>query len=153
MSFLTLSAVAQAQITPATDTIEVQNSKKIFLACHAYISGTPYSTIEGEIKNVLTEDGYTFVSRPDSSNWVVYITAKSREYNTAKIGKTKTYTVYVDTKIAIENAATGKRIYEYQLPDKDTKGVHTVSYEEAAREAYRDLAVLLSDIIKKHVQE
>lgn len=61
-----------------------------------------------------------------------------------------TYFVYVDANIAVEKTATGQRIYENKISEKDG---HTLNFKKAAREAYKEIAPQISAIIKEQVKQ
>ena len=71
--------------------------------------------------------------------------AIAREYGQTKVGGKNIYCSYVDASIAIDRNATGQRVYEDEI---STKGVHTMNYTEAAREAYGDIGKEISKLLK-----
>ena len=113
--------------------------------------GQNYSALKGEIEGALSPMGCTFVSSADQSDWAIYITASAREYNKIGEGTDAQYVVYIDTKLSIDKTTTGQRVYEEQL--KPEKGMWTLSYEQAARDGYKQIAKKLSDSIKQQIQQ
>lgn len=132
---------------------DLKNGINIFLSCHAYIFGTTYDALKKEIQGELSKLGCTFVTNPDLSDWAITVTAKAREYRATTYGNYTNYCAYVDTQISVTKTATGQRIYEDQLPEAETKGNHTVSYEQAARDAYKKISPKVSAIIKEQIQQ
>ena len=130
--------------------VQLKHGINIYIDCKADMFGTAYNTLKGEIQGQLSSLGCTFVSSAADSDWAIYINASAREYNKATFGNTNTYFCYVDADIAVEKTATGARIYEDRM---SVKGGHTISYEQAARQGYKDISPKLSDIIKQQIQQ
>ncbi len=130
---------------------QLKNGLNIYISCHAYMFGQNYNALKGEIEGALSPMGCTFVSRADQSDWAIYITASAREYNKIGEGNDAQYVVYIDTKLSIDKTTIGQRIYEEQL--KPEKGMWNFSYEQAARDGYKQIAPKLSAIIKKQIQQ
>lgn len=129
---------------------ELKNGINIYLSCTADMFGTNYSALKSEIQGELSKMGCTFVTNAAQADWAVYVTAPARQYNASTYGNTTTYFAYVDANIAVEKMATGQRIYENQI---SVKGGHTINYEQAARQAYRDISPKISKIIKEQIQQ
>jgi len=129
---------------------DLKNGINIYLACSADLFGTNYAALKGEIQGELSKMGCTFVTNADKSDWAISVTAKAREYRKTDYGSTSTYFVYVDTNIAIDKTTTGQRIYEDAISEK---GGHTMNYEQAARQAYKDISPKISEILKKQIQQ
>lgn len=129
---------------------ELKHGINIYLSCSADMFGTNYSTLKSEIQGELSKIGCTFVTNASQADWAVYVTAPARQYNASTYGNTTTYFAYVDANIAIEKMATGQRIYENQI---SVKGGHTINYEQAARQAYRDISPKIGAIIKQQIQQ
>lgn len=129
---------------------ELKNGINIFLSCNADLFGSNYSTLKGEIQGELSKLGTTFVGNATQSDWAVYVTAKAREYNRSDFGNMSSFFAYVDVQIIVEKTATGQRIYESAISEK---GGHTQNYEQAARQAYREVSPKVSTIIKEQIQK
>ena len=129
---------------------ELKNGINIYLSCTADMFGTNYSTLKSEIQGELSKIGCTFVMNASQADWAVYVKAPARQYNASTYGNVTTYFAYVDANIAIEKMATRQRIYENQISEK---GGHTINYEQAARQAYRDISPKISKIIKEQIQQ
>ena len=130
---------------------QLKNGINIYISCRASMFGQNYSALKGEIEGALSPMGCTFVSSANQSDWAIYITASAREYNKIGEGSTAQYVVYIDAKLSIDKTPTGQRIYEEQL--KPEKGMWTLSYEQAARDGYRQVSPKISEIIKKQIQQ
>ena len=130
---------------------QLKNGINVYISCRASMFGQNYSALKGEIEGALCPLGCTFVSSADQSDWAIYITASAREYNIIGEGNDAQYVVYIDTKLSIDKTTTGQRIYEEQL--KPEKGMWNFSYEQAARDGYKQIAPKLSTIIKKQIQQ
>ena len=130
---------------------QLKNGINIYISCRASMFGQNYSALKGEIEGALSPMGCTFVSSANQSDWAIYITASAREYNKIGEGSNAQYVVYIDAKLSIDKTPTGQRIYEEQL--KPEKGMWTLSYEQAARDGYRQVSPKISEIIKKQIQQ
>lgn len=133
----------------------LKNGINICLVCNAYLfDGAKYDALKKEIQGELSKMGCTFVTNPELSDWNITVIAKAREYRAYTTGNHTSYSVYVDTQISIIKTATGQRIFEDQLPEAETKGNHTVNYEQAAREAYKkNITPKVTAIIKEQIQQ
>ena len=129
---------------------QLKNGINIYLLCNAYMFGPSYATLKEEIQGALSPMGCTFVRSAEQADWAVQVTAKAREYNAFTTGNVTSYYVYVDATIIVEKTATGQRIYENQISEK---GGHTHNYEQAARQAYKDISPKISKIIKEQIQQ
>lgn len=129
---------------------QLKNGINIYLLCNAYIFGLSYSTLKEEIQGALSPLGCTFVHSAEQSDWAIQVTAKSREYNAYITGNITSYYAYVDATIIVDNTVTGQRIYENQISEK---GGHTHNYEQAARQAYKEISHKISKIIKEQLQQ
>ena len=129
---------------------DLKNGINIYLICNVYMFGQTYSALKGEIQGALSPMGCTFVRNGNEADWVITVTATAREYNASSYGSVTTYFAYVDAKISIEKGATRQRIYEDAISEK---GGHTHNYEQAARQAYKDLSPKISAIIKEQIQQ
>lgn len=129
---------------------ELKNGINIYLSCAADMFGTNYSTLKSEIQGELSKLGCTFVKDAKQSDWAIYVTAPARQYNKFTTGNESLYSCYVDANVVIEKTATGQRIYEDVISER---GGHTHNYEQAARQAYRDISPKISAIIKQQIQQ
>lgn len=129
---------------------QLKHGINIYLSCSADMFGTNYSSLKGEIQGELSKLGCTFVNDAKQSDWAVYVKAPARQYNKHTTGNVSSYFCYVDANIVIEKTATGQRIYEDVISEK---GGHTINYEQAARQAYRDISPKISAIIKQQIQQ
>ena len=134
-----------------TDIIaRLRNGINVFLSVNAYMFGSKYAALKSEIEGELSKMGCTFVSNASQSDWAVFVTASAREYNVYEAGGIKQYFCYVDAKITVDKTVTEQRIYENQMSEK---GGHTLGYEQAARQAYRDISPRISKIIKEQINQ
>lgn len=128
----------------------LKNGINICLICNAYMFGTNYPTLKSEIQGELSKMGCNFVTATGNPDWTITITAKAREYNKHDVGGMSTYYVYVDANLIVEKMATRQRIYENSISEK---GGHTHNYEQAARQAYKDISPMISRIIREQIQQ
>lgn len=128
----------------------LKNGINIYLDCKADLFGSSYYALKGEIQGALSPIGCTFVRSAAEADWIITIFAKAREYNKSDLGGESSYFAYVDANIAIDKNATGQRIYEDAISQK---GGHTHNFEQAARDAYKQISPKISKIIKEQIQQ
>lgn len=129
---------------------QLKNGLNIYVSCRALMFGQNYNDLKGEIQGELSKLGCTFVTREDQADWAIYVTGTAREYNSNTYGSVTSYYAYVDVKLIIEKVTTGQRVYENALSEK---GGHTHNYEQATRQAYKDISPKISQIIKTEIQQ
>ncbi|MBR1878888.1 MAG: hypothetical protein IJ814_07815 [Paludibacteraceae bacterium] len=129
---------------------QLKNGINICLICRADMFGQGYNALKGEIQRELSPMGCNFVTEGGNPDWTITVTAKAREYNKNDFGGVSTYYAYVDANIIVEKTTTGQRIYEDAISEK---GGHTHNYEQAARQAYKDISPRISKIIKEQIQQ
>lgn len=129
---------------------QLKHGLNIFLSCHADMFGQNYTALKKTIEGELSKMGVTFVSNAAQSDWAIYVDAPAREYRKNDLGGTSSYFSYVDAGIIIDKTTTGQRIYEDQITEK---GGHTMNFEQAARDAYKNIAPKISEIIKNQIQQ
>lgn len=124
---------------------ELEHSTTYCIICRADNYGKPYPKLENEVKGGLSASGCTFVGNPEDADFVIQIEASVRESSKAIIANSEAFFSYIDASIAIDNNTTGQRIYEDEV---SAKGVHTMNYTEAAREAYRSISDDIAKVLK-----
>lgn len=129
---------------------QLKHGINIYLKCIANLFGASYGDLAGAIQGDLSKMGCSFVSSPEQSDWAIYVNAPARQYNKSDVGGYSSYFAYVDAEIAITKTITGQQIYKNTISEK---GGHTINYEQAARQAYRDISPKLSAIIKQQIQQ
>lgn len=100
--------------------------------------------LENEVRNELSVSG-TAITNDSVTSEAINIEATAREYSQTKVGGKNVYCAYVDAAITIEDIAKGQIIYEDEV---SAKGVHTMNYTEAAREAYRSISDDIAKVLK-----
>ena len=128
---------------------ELEYGTTYCVVCNADNFGRKYYKLTNEIKGDLSESGCNFVDDPDAADYVIYINASSREYNTVLTGNTTAYFSYVDASISIDKVATSQRIFEDEI---SVKGSHTLSFEEAGRDGYRKIRKEISKMLKENIK-
>ncbi len=124
--------------------IEAGLSQGIIICMEIKTSGTGISGFEKELKGILADKDCSFTDRPDEADWVVSAILKTREYGRPEMGGMSIYTVYADVALTMEKTTGVHRIVEDQL---SVKGVHTMNYEEAERDACARLGKQLAERI------
>ncbi len=129
---------------------ELQHSTIIYLSCQATLFEKPYPSLQNELKGILAQEGCSFTTDPQKADWVICITASTREYNSDQSGKNSFYFAYTDASITIDKKLTSQRIYENEL---SAKGGHSLSFTEAARNAYKNLCNRLGEAILEIIKQ
>ncbi|MCM1085269.1 MAG: hypothetical protein NC357_02900 [Bacteroides sp.] len=123
---------------------------RIYLSCSAYLGEQAYNKLSNELKGVLSASGCSFVEEPGNADWVVKVSASSRDYNSFGSGGYITYYAYVDAVLEIEKVVAGQRIFADEV---SVKGGHSLNFIEAARAAYKEVSkkigAAISEIINK----
>lgn len=123
----------------------LKNGIMIYISCDAQLFGKQYSEFVNMLQSELVPLGCEFVTTSTKADWIITITAKARQYNMMDTG---IYFSYVDAVMEIAKGATHQHIYS----DKQTvKGGHSLGYEAAALQAYKELKNTLSANIKEYI--
>ncbi len=115
------------------------------VVCDADLFGKKYFKLANEVKGELAASGCNFVDDPSSADIVIRINASARRYNEYQ----GMYFIYVDPAVAIDKTATGQRVYEDEL---SVKGAHTLGYDEAARDGYRETTKQITKMLKENIK-
>ncbi len=135
-----------------TETIaQLKNGINVYLVVDADMFGTQYAALKSEVQGELSKLGCSFVPSASQSDWAVFVTASARKYNMREDGNIKTFFTYVDAQVVVNKTTTGQQVFANQLPSE--KGAHTFNYEEAARDAYKEVSPKISNIIKQQIQQ
>ena len=129
---------------------ELKHGTVIYLSCKADIFGSPYPTLQNEVKGILSTDGCSFTDAPEKADWAITITCTAREYSNVKVGNSNSYFSYVDAHIVIDKMITSQRIYENEI---SVKGGHTFDYLEAAKAGYKKTTQQISRTILNHIKQ
>lgn len=129
---------------------QLKHGINIYFECTADLFGKNYATLKSEIQGELSKLGCTFVNSASESDWAIYVNAPAREYRKTDYGSTSSYFSYVDANIVVDKTTTGQRIFEDQISEK---GGHTMNYEQAARDAYKNISPKICEIIKNQIQQ
>lgn len=125
-------------------------SMRIYLSCKADLFGRSYLPLISEVRGLLSGNGCHFTTDAKQADYVIQVLASSREYNTVKSGGYASYFAYVDVRVAIDEMAIPERIYEGSF---SVKGIHAISYTEAARQAYEEARGKVREILNKYIKE
>jgi len=147
---LMTAEVAEAKRYLIDKANKLRNAIGLYITCDAKLFDKDYPVLLKELQGELSKIGVAFVDSVEQADWVIGIQAAAREYRKNDYGGTSTYFVYVDANIAVDKTATGKRIYEDAITEK---GGHTMNFEQAARQAYKDISPKISEIIKQQIQQ
>ena len=140
--------VQQAEHNLKTKIAELEQSTFYCVLCTADFFGKPYSKLETDIKNELSTWGCRFTDNAVAADYVIDIKASVREQQKAEVEGKDFYTSYVDVELTIDNNVVNQRIYNDEI---SIKGIHTVNYEDAARDGYKKTANELYKILKNEI--
>ncbi len=101
--------------------------------------------LENDVKNELAVSGSSVINDTIKTNLEIRVEAESREYSNTSVGGKPVYCVYVDANVSIEKSNTGQPIYEDEI---SAKGVHTLNYKEAGRNAYKNISEEIRKLLK-----
>jgi len=124
---------------------ELEYGTTYCVVCTADNFGKSYPKLKNEVKGDLSASGCNFTDDPATADYVIYIEASAREYNTLN----GAYFTYVDAVVAIDKKATGQRIFEDEI---SVKGSHTFNYEEAGRDGYKKIRKDISNMLKENIK-
>ena len=127
---------------------QLKNGIGVYIQCDAQLFGDYYSTVKDELQGRLADLGCSFVEEKEQADWAINITSSTREGNKMVNGNFTTYFSYVDLKLSIEKVANGKCVYQSAFSEK---GGDTRNYSNAAKEAYQELIIQISKIIKEQI--
>lgn len=108
----------------------------------------PYSKLETDIKNELSTWGCRFTDNAVAADYVIDIKASVREQQKAEVEGKDFYTSYVDVELTIDNNVVNQRIYNDEI---SIKGIHTVNYEDAARDGYKKTVSEICKILRNEI--
>jgi hypothetical protein len=112
----------------------------IYMTTNEDLFGDPASSIENNLKAILSKNGCNFVTDTETADWKIDISASSRQYNRAD----GIYYSYVDAAVKLYKAPSEKHVYQNEISEK---GGHNKSYKDAARKAYDEISIQISNEI------
>lgn len=124
---------------------ELEHGTTYCVVCDANLFGKKYVKLQNEIKGQLASSGCNFVNNPASADFVIRIQASARKYNEFQ----GAFFTYVDAAVSIDKKATGQRIFEDEV---SIKGAHTISYDEAARDGYKQITKEITKMLKENIE-
>lgn len=128
---------------------ELKNATNIFVDCEVDVFGTSYTTLGKEIAGKIASEEYSFVNSRSDADWVITLRGSARRYNEDTPGNTTVYFSYADVQINIDKIVSAKRICEEEI---SVRSGHTISYEEAAKLAYKELVPQIVSIINNCIK-
>ena len=124
---------------------ELEYGTTYCIVCDADLFGKRYIKLANEVKGNLSASGCNFVATPGSADVVIRIHASARKYNEFQ----GAYFTYIDAAVTIDKTATGQRIFEDEV---QIKGAHTLSYDEAARDGYKQITKEITKLLKENIK-
>lgn len=130
---------------------QLRNAVTIYLHCDAKLFDKTYDLLKGQIESSLSEMSVSFVDNANDAMWAIYVTASAREGVRSVFGNYSNYSAFVDAHIDIDQKTTGRRIYSNGFSSSSAS--HTHGFEQAAREAYKEITPRIQDIIKQQIAD
>ena len=121
------------------------NGPTCYVFCSADIFGDEYYRLGNKVKGELSKSGYGFVDDPVVADFIVHIQAAARRYNEYQ----GAYYTYVDASVAVDKNESGQRIFEEAI---SVKGAHTLGFDEAARDGYKQIEAEVIKLLKENVR-
>lgn len=140
-----LSQVNDREQTIKQKLADLEYSTTYYIVCEADLFGKEYVKLANEVKGNLSASGCNFVDVPARADVVIRIQASARKYNEYQ----GAYFTYIDAAVTIEKSVTMQRIFEDEL---QIKGAHTLSYDEAARDGYKQISKEISKLLREHIK-
>lgn len=128
--------------------IDMKHGISIYLSCEADIFGKPYNSFQKELKGTMQSQEYNFTDSITDADWIIEVECTSSEYNSKAFGTTTTYFAHANANIKITKKMSNQVICEDMI---SVKGGHTISFAEAAKQAYKDLKKKLGAYIKENI--
>ena len=129
---------------------DLQYAITIYISCSADIFGNTYDAFPEAIKGELSGKGCNFSDDVSQADWIITVQASARKYNSFVMNNQAFYVAYVDAKISIDKTITSQRICEDEL---SIKGSHSISFDEAALVAYKNITKKIGEIILKNIEK
>ena len=99
---------------------------------------------EKTLKGHLSKMDCSFTDNTEEAAWTIEVGLDIREYNISEMGGMKIYTAYADALLTLEKRTGARKSVEDRVSEK---GVHTLSYAEAGRDACARLGEALAERI------
>lgn len=128
---------------------ELKYATTIFIDCKVDLFGNAYTTLGKEISGKIASDEYGFVNNRSDADWVITLQGSAHRYNESTPGQTTVYFSSVEVQINIDKIVSAKRICEEVV---SAKSGHTISYDEAAKLAYKELVPQIVSIINNCIK-
>lgn len=116
------------------------------IVCEADLFGKRFIKLANEVRGNLSASGCNFVDIPSNADYVIRIKASARKYNEFQ----GAFFTYIDAAVTIDKTATGQRIFEDEV---QVKGAHTLSYDEAARDGYKQITKEITKLLKENIKQ
>lgn len=124
--------------------LEAEFSRGVVLCLNCRFTGDDRFGLERAVKGVLADKACSFTDRSEDADWLISLVMTVREYGSTEIGGVMLYTAYADAELRAEKKSGVGRVVEDRISEK---GTHTMSYEEAERDACARLGTALAERI------
>lgn len=125
--------------------VDLEYGTTYCVVCVADLFGKRYVKLANELKGELAKAGCNFVDDPSAADIIIRVNASARKYNEFQ----SAYFTYVDAAVSVDKTATGQRIFE---DETSVKGSHTLSYDEAARDGYKQISKEITKLLKENIK-
>lgn len=138
-----MSAVLN-EYTGAAGRLGTELSRGVVLCLDCHFPGADRFGFERALKGMLADNACSFSDRSDDADWLISITLATRDYGRTEVGGIALYTAYADAELVMEKRIGVTRTVEDRVSEK---GLHTMNYEEAERDACGRLGEALAERI------
>lgn len=128
----------------------LKNTTTIFIDCMVDLLGTSYAALGREIAGQIASEEYSFVNNRSDADYVITLRGAAHRYNEDTPGQKTVYFSSVDVQVNIDKTISAKIICEEEV---SCRSGHTISYEEAAKLAYKDLVPKIVSIINNCIKD
>ena len=129
---------------------QLKNGVTVYVGGDVSIFDKSYPTFIQQIKQEISPTGCTFSMSETDADWAIRLQGTTHEYNTLQTGSYTAYFVLAEVTLQIVKGNTRSVIYEGSFSEK---GSHTLNREEAAKEAYKKIILLINDEIKQQINK
>ena len=129
---------------------QLKNGVIVYIGGDVTVFDKSYPTFIQQIKQEISPTGCTFSMSETDADWAIRLQGTTHEYNTLQTGSYTAYFVLAEVTLQIVKGNTRSVIYEGSFSEK---GSHTLNREEAAKEAYKKIILLINDEIKQQINK
>ncbi|MBR1787536.1 MAG: hypothetical protein IJ756_10315 [Paludibacteraceae bacterium] len=128
---------------------DLKNGLTLCVRCQALLEDENYNSFCEELRGKLSVMEVSFTDNENEADYLIDIDAKTNRQRANVYGSTTSYVVMADANVKLTKTAGSKLIYEDMLHQK---GLHTMGYRDAGKDAYKTLLNTISQELKKYIE-